>query len=213
MSNNKIYQLYLDLLQKHGNPQKFWPNWCAPKKSTTICESIIIGTILTQQSSWRNVEQALGNLKKAKLLSLKKIAHLFDVDKLSTLIKPVGFYQTKPQRLFDLCAFIVKNYGNLKNFSRQDLGVARQKLLSLSGIGPETADSILLYAMEKPSFVIDEYTKRLVVKEKLPADLKYDSLKKLFEKNLPQDVKLYQDFHALIVIEGKGERGAFMNKF
>jgi len=92
------------------------------------------------------------------------------------------------------------------------LGVARKKLLTLNGIGPETADTLLLYALDQPSFVVDEYTKRLVKKRKLATNLAYDYLKNLFEKNLPRNVKIYQNFHALIIIEEKGKAGSVMQE-
>ena len=92
----------------------------------------------------------------------------------------------------------------------ENLEVARERLLALIGIGPETADVLLSYVLDKPSFVIDEYTKRLVKKRNLATNLVYDHLKKFFEKSLPRDVKLYQDFHALIIIEEKGEAASVM---
>lgn len=209
---NKIYQLYLELLEKHGSPAKFWPQWCARKKSLADREKIAIGAILTQRTSWHNAHLALLGLRKANLLSLEKIADLSNLKKLTGLIKPAGFYQSKPKRLFNFSAFVSWEYKGLKNFMKEDLPVARRKLLSISGIGPETSDTILLYALDKPSFVVDEYTKRLVKKKNLFNKFDYEDLKKFFEKSLPKDVRIYQDFHALIIIEEKGELGSMMKK-
>jgi len=210
VAESAIYRLYLDLHSKHGPAEKLWPQWCATRKSLKDRELIAIGAILTQRTSWHNADLALRNLKKEKLLSLEKIAHLSNLDKLTSLIRPAGFRQTKQRRLFGFCKFVLEEYGSLEKFVKEDLGTARERLLSLHGIGPETADTILLYALDKPTFVVDEYTKRLAVRKKLAAKFTYDHLKALFEDNLPRDAKLYQDFHALIIAEEKGGRGVVM---
>lgn len=209
---NKIYQLYLELLEKHGSPEKFWPQWCDRRKSLATREKIAIGAILTQRTSWHNAHLALLNLKKRRLLSLANIAGLTDLRQFIDLTRPAGFYQTKPKRLFNFCSFVIKEYAGLRNFMAEDLKTARNKLLSIPGIGPETADTILLYALDKSTFVIDEYTKRLVKKKRLANNLRLDFLKSLFEKNLPCDAKAYQDFHALIIINQKGEIKSKMEK-
>ncbi|MBU1110155.1 endonuclease [Patescibacteria group bacterium] len=201
---SKIHQLYLELLQKHGAPVKLWPQWCAKKKDNRLREIIAIGAILTQRTSWRNADLALRNLKREKLLSLEKIADLGKPDNLTELIRPAGFYQTKPHRIFDFASFVVKEYETLDNLMEKGMATTREKLLSLKGIGPETADVILLYALDKPSFVIDEYTKRLTAKRKLAETFTYDFLKQLFEANLPRDVEIFQNYHALIIIEQRG---------
>lgn len=209
--SNIIYQLYHELYEKHGDPVKLWPQWCAKKKNKRLRDLITIGAILTQRTSWRNADIALNNLKRKNFLSLKAIAEFKSPDKLTELIRPAGFYQTKPKRLFNLASFVVKKYGGLENFMREDLESAREKLLGLYGIGPETADVILLYALDKPSFVIDEYTKRLVAKRKLSQRTTYDDLKRLIEDNLPKDVTIYQNFHTLIIVEQKGREHYRMN--
>lgn len=175
-------------------------------------ELIAIGAILTQRTSWHNADLALRNLKREKLLSLHKIANLPNLNQLIELVRPAGFYQTKPKRLFDFCSFVANDYGGLENLTKEDLEAAREKLLTLNGIGPETADTLLLYALDRPSFVIDEYTKRLVKKRKLAAKFTYDHLKTLFETNLPRNVKIYQDLHVLIIIEEKGKAGSVMKE-
>ncbi|MBU2592641.1 endonuclease [Patescibacteria group bacterium] len=208
--SNIIYQLYQELYKKHGDPVKLWPQWCAKKKSKKLRDLIAIGAILTQRTSWRNADIALNNLKRESLLSLKAIAELNSPDKLTEPIRPAGFYQTKPKRLLGLASFVIKEYGGLENFMREDLKSAREKLLGLYGVGPETADVILLYALDKPSFVIDEYTKRLVVKRKLAEKPEYNFLKQLFEESLPRDVKIYQNYHALIIVEQRGKKASIM---
>jgi endonuclease-3 related protein len=125
-------------------------------------------------------------------------------------VRPAGFYTTKPKRLVEFCRFIKENYSCWKNFCGENLKTAREKLLTLYGIGPETADTILLYAAEKPTFVVDEYTRRLVRVRNLAEKFDYDSLKNLFEKNLPPDPKLFQDFHALIIFEVKQGKNSRM---
>lgn len=209
---DKVFQLYLELLEKHGPPNKFWPQWCAKRKTLNLREKIAIGAILTQRTSWHNAHLALLNLKKTNLLSLKKIANLPNLKKLTTLIRPAGFYQSKPKRLFSFSAFVSREYQRLATFMKEDLAVARSKLLSISGIGPETADTILLYVLGKPSFIIDEYTRRLLKSRRLTNKFDYDFLKSYFEKHLPKDVYVYQNFHALIIIEQKGPKSSLMEK-
>lgn len=165
-----------------------------------------MGAILTQRTNWKNVGLALRNLKKAKINSLKDVYQL-GAKKLAPLIKPSGFYQAKAEYLFRLAEFIIKNYGSLKKMKEEKLEKLRSELLCLKGVGEETADSILLYVLDKPIFVIDEYTRRLVKKRGLAKNLSYNFLQKLlFEENLKKNFKLYQDFHALIVINGKSKK-------
>lgn len=205
-----IYKLYLELLEKHGDPVKYWPQWCSRKKSWKLKEEIALEAILVQRTSWRNAEIAAKNLEKAGLLIIKKIVDNKDFQNLVSLVKPAGFYNTKPKRLVEFCQFIEENYGSWKNFCQEDLGIARQKLLSVYGIGEETADTILLYGAEKPSFVIDEYTRRMVKTKNLASKFDYDFLKKFFEENLPWDPRLFQDFHALIIIDQKAGKNSRM---
>jgi endonuclease-3 related protein len=201
----KIYQLYLSFVKKYGSPKEFWRKWCKGQKTSRDREEIALGAILTQRTNWRNVEKALKNLKEARALSIKKIYKIGEnIKLLEKLIKPSGFYKQKARRIYQFCEFIVENHGSLENFFDQDLETCREQLLKISGIGPETADSILLYAGDKPIFVIDEYTRRLVKKRKITDKLFYDHLQQLFHQNLPKDVKIYQDFHAMIILEGRG---------
>ena len=203
---NVFEKLYKGLKRKYGTPKGQWKLWCKRPKTERGREEVLIGAILTQRTNWRNVEMAISNLKKAKINSLKNIYRL-GPKKLENLIKPSGFYKAKAQYLFNLAKFIVENYGSLeKGMKKAELKELREELLKLKGIGPETCDSILLYALDKPIFVIDEYTRRLLKKHNLAAQTNYQFLQKLFEGNLKKDFRLYQDFHALIVINGKNSR-------
>ena len=208
MAKNKILGLYQRLRQKYGHPKGQWILWCKRPKNNKEREEVIIGAILTQRANWRNAELAMANLRKEKINSLKDIHKLGlkNKNKLALLIRPSGFYQQKAGYLFGLAKFILENYGNLKELKKTRLAKLKEELLNLKGIGPETADSILLYALGKPVFVIDEYTRRFVKKHQLTTNYKYDFLQKLFERNLKKDFRLYQDFHALIVIDGKNNK-------
>jgi len=219
MRENHLEKLYRELRKKYGKPSGQWRLWCKRPKTEREREEVIIGAILTQRTNWKNVEIAINNLKKAGINSLKDICKL-GVKKLTPLIRPSGFYRTKARYLFSLAKFIVENYGSLEKMKGDELRSSsrfanarakeepeelREKLLKVKGIGPETADSILLYALDRPIFVIDEYTKRLVRKRRLSSDISYAFLQKLFEKSLKRDFRLFQDFHALIVIDGKNK--------
>lgn len=204
MNENKILNLYEKLLEQYGKPEGQWKLWCRRPKTLRDREEVIIGAILTQRANWKNVMLAIDNLKKSKIYTLSAIHRLGlkNKNKLADLIKPSGFYKQKCEYLLEMSKFFKKS-GGIKKVQKIELKELREKLLALHGVGPETADSILLYGLDKPTFVIDEYTRRLVKKEKLARNLSYDHLQKLFESNLPRDFSLYQDFHALIVINGK----------
>jgi endonuclease-3 related protein len=203
---NDLEKLYRELLKKRGRPYGQWSLWCKRNKTEKEREEVIIGAILTQGTNWQNVELAIENLKKAKVDSLRKIYQL-GAKKVAPLIKSSGYYLTKAKYLDNLAEFIIKKYNGIGEMKRSPLRKLREELLKIKGIGPETADSILLYALDKPVFVIDEYTRRLVRKEKLKTagTDSYCFLQKLFQDNLKRDFRLYQDFHALIVIDGKNK--------
>lgn len=210
MAGDKIFKLYLNLLKRYGSPEKYWPQWCKREKSQRDREIIALGAFLTQRTSWRNAQMALENLQNSNLLSFNKILKLGGPEKLIELIRVAGFFNTKPKRIWEFCRTIIGDFGTIRafgEFAMTDLHRAREKLLSLYGIGPETADTILLYVLDEPSFIVDEYTKRLVKKEKLADKFDYDFLKDLFEKSLPTDVRIYQDFHALIIFNQKEKSG------
>jgi endonuclease-3 related protein len=194
-------RIYKKLRKKYGKPKGQWSLWCKRPKTEREKEEVLMGAILTQRTNWKNVELAINNLKKAKIKSLKDVFQTGEKG-LAPLIRPSGFYKAKAHYLFHLAKFILKNYRSLERMGKENPAILREKLLKLKGIGFETADSILLYALDKPVFVIDEYTKRLVKKYRI-ASGSYSFLQKLFENNLKKDYRLYQDFHALIVIDGK----------
>ena len=201
-------KLYQELKRKNGGAGPQWRLWRKRKKTEKDREEIIIGAILTQRTNWKNVELAIGNLKDAKINSLSALYRLGrkNKKKLAVLIKPSGFYRAKADYLFALTKFIIEKYGGIAEMKNAPLRALRKELLAQKGVGPETADSILLYALDKPIFVIDEYTRRFVKERGLCGKLSYDALQKLFQKNLPKSVRTYQDFHALIVTEGKMAR-------
>ena len=148
------------------------------------------------------MQLAMENLRRAKADSLRGIYSLKSTRKLAPLIRPSGFYRNKAEYLFGVVKFFVEG-GGIKKISKIPISDLRLALCSIKGVGPETADSILLYALDKPVFVIDEYTKRILIAKRISQSVKYEELRKLFEDNLPRDFRLYQDFHALIVINGK----------
>ncbi len=183
-------------LYKYYGPQFWWPG--------DSRFEIVIGALLTQNTNWRNVEKAINNLRKADLLVPKKILNV-DIEKLKKLIKPSGFFNQKAERLKLLIKFF-KDEGceNFEKFKLSNPETFREKLLKVKGIGPETCDSILLYAFDVPIFVIDTYTKRFVKYYQLKVEnLRYDTLQKYFHNNLKKDAKLFNEYHALIVRWGK----------
>jgi endonuclease-3 related protein len=162
---------------------------------------IAVGAILTQNTDWRNVEKALGNLKSANALSIESILET-PTDQLEILVRPSGYFRMKADRLKQLCAFLQSNgFDALKKMGRDQ---ARERLLSVKGVGPETADDIVLYALDIPSFVIDTYTRRLLERFGLySSKLKYSVLQEAFHQQLPEDASLFKQYHALIVEHAK----------
>ena len=189
-----LQKIYDKLLNHFGN-QNWWP-------AETKFE-VIVGAILTQQTSWKNVEKSIKNLKDKNVLEPKKLFNL-PVKRLESLIKPCGFFKVKTKRLRSFLEFFVENYdSNLDIMFETSLNDLRNNLLSVHGIGPETCDSILLYAGDKPIFVVDAYTLRLCERYPIINSRNYEEVRKFFEKNLPKDVNLFKEFHALIVELGK----------
>ena len=227
-----IPEIYCYLLSAYG-PQGWWPltelhacsgikptktgslmgyhpgDYSYPKTENQQFE-IICGALLTQNTSWPQVEKALLNLQGLNALSPEGILSA-DLITLKGAIKPAGYYNQKAWRLkvlADWFSCFQKKNSDEKNsgesFSFPDAIPTREELLSLNGVGPETADSILLYAFKQPSFVVDTYTRRIMgnlgfVNEKA----KYEEIKTLFEENLPLNVPLYQEYHALLVEHAK----------
>ncbi|MGC8688340.1 MAG: endonuclease III domain-containing protein [Candidatus Micrarchaeia archaeon] len=164
---------------------------------------IFVGAILTQQTSWSNVAKVIQRLKDNNLLNLNAIIDI-DQNKLEELIKPSGYYRQKSKRLKEICNIIKANYGDLNRLFELDKIKLRNTLLNLKGVGKETADSIILYAAEKPIFVIDAYTKRIMHRiYNIPEDISYDILQDYFETELKKDLILYKDMHAQFVELGK----------
>ncbi len=184
----EIYQNLID----HFGPQNWWPG-------ETPFE-IIVGAVLTQNTNWRNVSKAIDNLREAGLLNYNTLK-LLAVDEIATYIRPSGYYNLKAKRLRNLFDMIEKVYfGELDLFLQDSLESGRENLLSVKGVGPETADSILLYACELPTFVIDTYTHRVFSRHQLvDEETDYESMQDLFVSQLPQDVQLFNEYHALIV--------------
>jgi len=178
---NQFEQIYNLLYQSYG-PQYWWP--CSTKEKKF---EMIVGAILTQNTSWKNVAAAIKNLEKENLISIDSILNV-DEKKLAKLIKPSGYYNQKAERLKIAAKFFKENKV-----------ITREKLLKVKGIGPETADSILLYAYKKPYFVIDAYTKRIFKRLGLTNTENYQEFQDIFEKNLPRDSQLFNEYHALLV--------------
>ncbi|NOZ68916.1 MAG: endonuclease III domain-containing protein [Deferribacteres bacterium] len=177
-------------------PQNWWPG-------ETPFE-IAVGAVLTQNTNWGNVEKAIKNLKRNGKLSAKAL-HEMPQEELASLIKPAGYFNIKAKRLKHFLSFLAVNYkGSMKRLGKEDLHALRKSLLDVNGIGPETADSILLYALGKPVFVIDAYTKRVLQRHGLvPEQATYHDMQSLFHENLPPDVDLFNEYHALFVVLGK----------
>ena len=175
----------------------------APRNDKEVWE-IMIGAILTQNTAWKNVEKALGNLIKDNSLDVVKIANI-PLPTLQRLIKPSGFYKQKAKRLKSFAQFVL-SFGSVNDFTEN---ITRNKLLEFNGIGQETADSIILYACNKPYFVIDSYTRRIFSRLGLEPDLTsnhkkdYELWRLFFEKNIPKNIELYKEYHALIVQHAK----------
>ncbi len=183
------------LLNAHG-PQHWWPGR-SPFE-------IIVGAILTQNTSWTNVEAAIKNLRAAQLLTPRAVEAVATA-KLARLIRPSGYFRQKAKKLQAFTEFLFSCYGgSLVRMFRTPTAMLRARLLSVHGIGPETADSILLYAGKHPVFVIDAYTRRILERHKLATkENSYEELRRLFEFSLPHDPQLFNEYHALIVHTGK----------
>jgi len=196
MNKTKVLTEIYDSLFNSFGKQYWWPG-------DTGFE-VVIGAILTQNTNWANVEKAIRNLKNAKIFTPKKL-HEINQEKLAELIKPSGYFNVKAKRLKHFIEWLFLNYdGSLSKLFKLDYATLREQLLTVNGIGKETADSIILYAAEKPTFVVDAYTKRVLVRHGLiTEDYNYDAIKEVFEENLPKEVPLYNEYHALIVMVGK----------
>ena len=193
--DSKLIEIYGILLKRFG-PQDWWPG-DSPFE-------IMVGAVLTQNTNWTNVSKAIDNLKQENLLSFEKL-HELDVELLAEKIRPAGYFNLKAKRLKNLLDFIDEGYdGSLEEMFAEDIIGLREKILTVKGIGPETADSILLYAGNKPVFVVDAYTHRIFSRHSIIAeDEGYYEIQEYFSLSLPEDVKLFNEYHALIVQLGK----------
>ncbi len=189
-----LIEMYEAMLSALG-PRGWWP----ADSKLEVC----VGAILTQNTAWRNVKRAIANLSEAGCLSVRALADIPEPE-LARLIVPSGYYNIKAKRLKNFISLVTDEYGgSLNKLFKLPVGDLRNKLLSVNGVGKETADSIILYAAEKPIFVVDAYTKRIGARHGLfSADSEYEAMREFFTERLPEDVKLYNEYHALIVCVG-----------
>jgi len=193
--NHELLAIYHLLMARYG-PQHWWP--------AQESFEVMAGAILTQSAAWRNVEKAIANLKAAGALSPEALRRL-SLSEIAALIHPCGYYNAKALKLKSLASWLGKYYDdNLNNLFIGDTDHLRHQLLSIHGIGEETADSIILYAAHKPVFVIDAYTRRIISHIGLaPASNSYIAYQTLFMNNLPSDAGLFNEYHALLVCLAK----------
>ena len=195
MESQKVKQalqdIYHRLMAEHG-PQHWWP--------AEEPFEVIVGAILTQSTAWSNVEKAIANLKAAQALSPGALRQL-SLAELARLIRPSGYYNAKALKLKSFVDWLGEHYDDdLDRLFASDIDHMRQQLLAIHGIGPETADSIILYAADKPVFVIDAYTRRIISRIGLASNSgSYAAYKTLFMSNLPADAQLFNEYHALLV--------------
>lgn len=191
-----FYQIYQILYRSYG-PQSWWPGDSAFE--------VMVGAILTQNTSWLNVERAIGNLKQEKLLSADAIARMSH-PRLAQFLKPAGYFNVKAMRLQNFCRWYV-GQGGRRRLQRQATEQLRKLLLSVNGVGPETADDMLLYAFQRPVFVIDAYTRRLFTRlDMIDGQAAYEALRSGFERGLSRvkhKTEVFNEYHALIVHHAK----------
>lgn len=189
----RFRRLFRRLLQTYG-PQQWWPG-------DTRFE-IMVGAVLTQNTAWSNVEKAIGRLKAAAVLDARRIAD-HPPDELAELIRPAGYFNVKARRLQSLCRFLLEA-GGIAALERRSTEVLRRQLLAVHGVGPETADDILLYAFERPVFVVDAYTRRLGERlQLLRGGEGYEEIRTAFESAFGPDPRTFNELHALIVHHAK----------
>jgi endonuclease-3 related protein len=194
-TTDKIQAFYRAMLEGLG-PQGWWP-------AETPFE-VVVGAVLTQNTNWTNVERAIANLKREGLLEARALEAI-DAERLGEVIRPAGYFRLKARRLKNVIHLLTDRFGGdldaLFALSTESL---RETVLGVSGIGPETADSIVLYAAERPVFVVDAYTARILYRHGLvDSDAGYDDLQSLMAGCLPDDVALLKEYHALLVAVGK----------
>jgi endonuclease-3 related protein len=190
-----LHDIYRRLLDALG-PQHWWPGQ-SPFE-------VMVGAVLVQNTSWQNVKRAIDNLRRAELLEPHALFALPE-EELQKLIQPAGYFRIKAKRLRSLLKFFVQRYdGSIEAMLRTPLPALREELLGVHGVGPETADSILLYAGGLPSFVVDAYTQRIFARHGwISFDADYHDIQDYFQTGLPADVAMYNEYHALLVRVGK----------
>jgi endonuclease-3 related protein len=191
----KLMEAYERMLARFG-PQNWWPGE-SPFE-------VMVGAVLVQNTAWRNVERAIQNLREEGVMSPRELYKL-PAEELAELIRPAGYYQVKAKRLRNLLKYVIEEHdGSLDSMFQTDLATLREELLAIHGIGPETADAILLYAGELPTFVVDTYAHRILARHGwIGYDALYDEIKDHFESTLPRDWAHYNEYHALLVRVGK----------
>jgi endonuclease-3 related protein len=186
----RLREIFEKLLSAFG--QRHWWPGDSPLE-------IMVGAVLTQNTSWRNVEKAIDNMKGKGLLDMDAL-RLIEEDRLADVIRPAGFYRVKSKRLKALITDVHVRYGaSAEHMQQAPTWQLRDQLLSVKGVGPETADSILLYALDRPVFVVDAYTKRFLKNHGLYDGDDYHDVQKFFTDNLPRDTYMFNEFHALLV--------------
>lgn len=183
-------------LHRYYGPTHWWPG-DSPFE-------VVVGAILTQNTAWPNVEKAIATLKSNHMLSPRSLLAA-PIEQLENTIRSAGYYHQKAERLRRFCYYLLEHYdGSIAKMSRRPLYELREELMNLNGIGPETADDILLYACEKPIFVVDAYTKRILFRCGLiPEKIRYENLQQLIQDSITPEIKTYKEFHGLIVWLGK----------
>ncbi len=192
----RALSVFYHALRRRLGPQHWWP-------AQTPFE-VIVGAILTQNTSWANVERAIANLRSASLLQPAALARV-RLSRLERLVRPSGYYRQKAKKLKAFVQFLDRDFGgSLDRMFRQPTAALRQRLLAIHGIGPETADSILLYAGNHPVFVMDAYTRRILSRHGLAhPDADYHQAQALFHAELPRQARIFNEYHALLVETGK----------
>lgn len=187
---------YFSVLQEHYGTTHWWPGE-SPFE-------IAVGAILTQNTAWTNVENAIANLKRERLLTPGAI-EAAPAERLEQALRPSGYFRVKARRLRSFCEFLNVRYrGSVARMAKQPLESLRAELLAVHGVGPETADDILLYACGHPVFVVDAYTRRILARHgEVKPDIGYEALRGHFEETLPAELRLYREYHALLVLTGK----------
>ena len=195
-NSSHVLRSYYNAMLAHLGPRHWWP-------AKTRFE-VIVGAILTQNTAWSNAKRALDNLRRERLLAPAAMASI-PTTRLARLIRPSGYFRQKARKLKAFVVFLRREYrGSLNRMFRTRASELREKLLNVHGVGPETADSILLYAGDRPVFVVDAYTRRICERHELiHAHASYMDIQDFFERSLPPDASLYNEFHALIVSVGK----------